>query len=162
MKTLLIVDVSNIYFSAKYAYNGGRIDYTKLKSMVDEPYRAIAYGSLNEDSASFINMLKALGFETVFKEPKTWTNTDGSINKKADLDVKMAVDVMACIDKFDQLTLCSADGDLAPLVEHVRQTGVRVTVAGINISRDLKDAANYFIELDSNFLVNNATSSSPG
>jgi hypothetical protein len=71
---------------------------------------------------------------------------DGS--KKANLDVEIAVDMMALVDSYDTAVLVSGDGDLAYAVNSVSYRGVRVEVVSlrsmtsdslINVTRSTDD-----------------------
>ncbi len=68
--------------------------------------------------------------------------------RKADWDVGLAIDVVRIVDRVDQVVIGSADGDLAPLVEWVKEQGCRCIVFACNISRELRDVADEVIEID--------------
>jgi uncharacterized LabA/DUF88 family protein len=145
-RVLVIVDVSNLYYSIKSRFNGQRLDYAKLAEYAQgygEIYRAIAYGSAIGDQADkFKVMLRKFGFEPKFKEPKVFADTH-----KADWDVGMAMDIVKCIQSVDIVVLCTADGDLAPCLEWVESQGKITAVFGCGISYELKQVCHYWTEI---------------
>lgn len=74
--------------------------------------------------------------------------------RKADWDVGLAIDVVRIVGRVDQVVIGSADGDLAPLVEWVKEQGCRCIVFACNISRELRDVADEVIEIGDEFLEN--------
>jgi uncharacterized LabA/DUF88 family protein len=74
---------------------------------------------------------------------------DGS--KKANLDVEIAVDMIALVGCYDTAILVSGDGDLAYAVDAVSYRGVRVEVVSLRsmTSDSLINVADRYIDLDS-------------
>jgi uncharacterized LabA/DUF88 family protein len=73
---------------------------------------------------------------------------DGS--KKANLDVEIAVDMMALVDSYDTAVLVSGDGDLAYAVNSVSYRGVRVEVVSLRsmTSDSLINVSDRYIDLE--------------
>jgi uncharacterized LabA/DUF88 family protein len=73
---------------------------------------------------------------------------DGS--KKANLDVEIAVDMMALVASYDTAVLVSGDGDLAYAVDAVSYRGARVEVVSLRsmTSDSLINVADRYIDLD--------------
>ncbi len=74
---------------------------------------------------------------------------DGS--KKANLDVEIAVDMMALVGCYDTAILVSGDGDLAYAVDAASYRGVRVEVVSLRsmTSDSLINVSDRYIDLDS-------------
>ncbi len=72
--------------------------------------------------------------------------------RKADWDVGIAIDIVRLIQRVDTIILGSADSDLAPVVEYVREQGCRCVIYACNISKELREVANATIEIDENIL----------
>ena len=74
---------------------------------------------------------------------------DGS--KKANLDVEIAVDMMALVGSYDTAVLVSGDGDLAYAVDAVSYRGVRVEVVSLRAmtSDTLINVSDRYIDLES-------------
>lgn len=116
-------------------------------------YKAIAYGSsLNGNSDRFREALVNLGFETQFKGLKTFVSKSGRETHKADWDVGIAVQLIERASEFELLVLGSADGDMAPVIEHLKKQGKLCHVIASGISRDLKNVADSWTEVDESFL----------
>jgi uncharacterized LabA/DUF88 family protein len=73
---------------------------------------------------------------------------DGS--KKANLDVEIAVDMMALIGSYDTAVLVSGDGDLAYAVDAASYRGVRVEVVSLRsmTSDHLINVADRYVDLE--------------
>ena len=152
----LFVDVSNVYYCLKQRHGTRKLSYKKLLAFVKdlgEIQVAIAYGSQLKGVADrFLAQLRRLGFRTNFKEPKTFHSDKKGIQRKADWDVGIAVDIMAMLDRLDLVVLCTGDGDMAPIIDAAQNAGVTVLVVGTNISYELKAVANQCIEIPESFL----------
>ena len=153
----VFVDVSNLYYCIHKKYKGRKLDYRKYLAFIKDlgdMQVAIAYGSqMNNQASAFVYCLKAIGFNTKFKSPKTYVNLgETGIRRKADWDVGIAIDIVKMIDRLDMVILGSGDGDMLPVVEWAMDKGVDVVVLASGISRDLKDKATKFIEIPESLL----------
>ena len=85
------------------------------------------------------------GYDIVTKPVKMFA--DGT--RKADLDLVLAVDVIKRIDTMDVLALMSGDGDFVPVVEMVREKGVRVELYCFveSLAEELRLAADAFYDI---------------
>lgn len=148
------VDVSNLYYCIGKRFKNRKLDYSKYLSFIKDFGQitiAKAYGAQVKNQASgFLHCLKKIGFEPEYEIPKQFTGEDGSIKKKANYDVKIAVDMIRA--NHDFYVLGSADGDFAPLVHYLRENGAFVIVCACKISNDLLTAANLCIEIPESFL----------
>ncbi len=98
-----------------------------------------AYGAQMKDEASkFIIALETLGFETIYKKPKTFYNEE-KVQHKADHDVEISIDMIKDMEHYDVAILGTADGDLTPTVKYLKEHGKEVIVFACNISHNLKD-----------------------
>jgi uncharacterized LabA/DUF88 family protein len=148
----VLVDVSNLYHSAKHLYRG-RVNYTELlKNLVGnrQLIRAIAYVVKTENAAgedAFFEALGKSGFELRSKDLQIFA--DGS--KKADWDVGIAVEAMRMSQFVDVIILVTGDGDFLPLVDYLKWgTGRVVEVAAFkrSCSQKLQEAVDHFINLE--------------
>ena len=109
------------------------IDYEKLLERVIGNRRIVHaraycpiyadYGGRLEDQRT-VSPVWGKGYDIVTKPVKMFA--DGT--RKADLDLVLAVDVIRRIESMDVLALLSGDGDFVPVVDLVREKGVRVEV----------------------------------
>lgn len=119
-KVSLFVDVQNVYYTTKSAYNRN-FDYNKFWAKVTEGkevYKAFAYAVNRSDQKQmeFQNILRAIGFEVKLKP--YIQRSDGS--SKGDWDVGITIDVMDYANESDSIVLVSGDGDFDILVRKIR------------------------------------------
>jgi uncharacterized LabA/DUF88 family protein len=148
----ILIDVQNLYHSAKHLYHG-RVNYIELiKYLVAqrELIRAIAYVVKSDTSfgeAQFFEALIKAGIELRMKELQIYP--DGT--KKADWDVGMAVDAIRMANFSDVIILVTGDGDFLPLIEYLKWgRGCFVEVAAFRktASSKLFDAVDKFINIE--------------
>jgi uncharacterized LabA/DUF88 family protein len=149
----LLVDIQNLYYSAKVIYkkkvNFGAI----LKEVVGDRklIRAVAYGikTMEGLETNFFEALEKVGFEVKKKDLQIFPG--GA--KKGDWDVGIAIDAIKLSHSLDVVVLASGDGDFVPLVEYIRgTTGCRVEVIAFSESTSAKliEAADLFTDLSEN------------
>ena len=149
-RVAVLIDVQNLYHSAKNLYNS-RVNFAEvLKSALSgrKLVRAIGYvikTETGEESAFFYSLPK-IPIKTKMKDLQIFR---GGV-KKGDWDVGMAVDAIRLGDFFiDVLILATGDGDFVPLVEYLRNRGrqVEVIAFGRSTSAKLKESADDFIDM---------------
>lgn len=116
----ILVDVSNMYHSAKNLYNR-KANFKEIlaKAVADRKLiRATAYAirTENKEEAPFIDALGQQGFEVKLKDLQIFAG--GA--KKGDWDVGIAIDAIKLADKLDVIVLVSGDGDYLPLVSYLQ------------------------------------------
>lgn len=116
----VLVDVSNMYHSAKNLYNR-RTNFKEILTQavaLRKLIRATAYviKSDNEDEMAFFEALSQQGFEVKMKGLQTFAG--GA--KKGDWDVGISIDAIKLADKLDVIILVSGDGDYLPLVSYLQ------------------------------------------
>ncbi len=149
----VLVDIQNLYYSAKALY-GKKVNFQKvLEEAVGERVliRAIAYGikTLEGQEEKFFEALGKQGFEVKTKDLQIFPG--GA--KKGDWDVGIAVDAIKLSKSLDVIVLVSGDGDYIPLVEYIQSTtGCRVE--GISFAEStsgkLIESLDEFINLSDN------------
>ncbi len=149
-RVAVLIDVQNMYHSAKHIYNGRANFKEILKATVAgrQLIRAIGYVIRTEsgEERSFFEALSKIGIELKIKDLQIFP---GGM-KKADWDVGMAVDAVRLADSaIDAIVLITGDGDYIPLVEYLKGKGRQVEVAafGKSTSQKLKETADDFIDL---------------
>ena len=118
----VLVDVSNMYHSAKNLYKRR----TNFKEILKEAVagrkliRAMAYviKTENEEGSAFFEALDSQGFEIKMKDLQIFAG--GA--KKADWDVGITVDAIKLAEKLDVIILVTGDGDYVPLVNYLQNT----------------------------------------
>lgn len=146
----IFVDVQNMFYSAKYLKQS-KLDYGALiKEITGQRFlvRSIAYlvQKAGVEQSGFLDALSRFGYETRVREAKP--REDGSV-PKTDWNVGLAVDCCALAPRLDTICLVTGDSDFVPLVEYLRQHGVRVEIYGFDraTAGDLIRAANLFVPI---------------
>lgn len=146
----VLVDIQNLYYSAKVIYkkkvNFGQI----LKDAVGDRklIRAFAYGikTMEGLEEKFFEALGKQGFEVKTKDLQIFPG--GA--KKGDWDVGITVDAIKMANNLDVIVLVSGDGDYIPVVEYLQNTfGCRVEVIAFSESASAKliEKADKFTDL---------------
>jgi len=160
----IFVDVSNLYHAALNLYNGraNYVEILKAASAGRKIIRSIAYviSSESNEENTFFKSLYESGFEVKMKDLQVFS----SGVKKGDWDVGIAMDCVRISAKLDVVVLVTGDGDYIPLVDYLKNSGVRVELLsyGKSTSSRLIEEVDYFMDLDSDtkrfvFRISSAT-----
>ena len=149
----MLVDIQNLYYSAKVLYKK-KVNFGQLlKAGAGERklIRAIAYGikTLEGQEEKFFDALAKQGFEVKTKDLQIFPG--GA--KKGDWDVGIAVDAIKMSKSLDAIILVSGDGDYIPVVEYIQNTtGCRVEVMAFHESASAKliEKVDDFIDISEN------------
>ena len=149
-RVAIFIDGSNLFYAALQL--GIEIDYTKLLSRLtggSRLLRSFFYTGVdrtNENQQGFLLWMRRNGYRVIAKDLVQLP--DGS--KKANLDVEIAVDLMALVGSYDTAVIVSGDGDLAYAVDAVSYRGARVEVVSLRsmTSDSLINVADRYIDLD--------------
>lgn len=155
-KVSLFVDVQNIYYTTKSAYNR-HFDYNKFWAKATQGkhvVKAVAYAvdRGDEKQRQFQNILKAIGFEIKLKP--YIQRADGS--SKGDWDVGITIDMIEYAEASDTMVLASGDGDFEILVNKIRSKfDIPVAVYGVPklTATSLINAASTFHPIEQSLLL---------
>ena len=155
-KVLLLVDVQNVYYTARQAF-GRNFDYNRFWAIATKDrqvVKAIAYAIDRGDrkQQEFQNILRAIGFDVKLKP--FIQRADGSA--KGDWDVGITIDAMEYSADADIVVLVSGDGDFDLLVNKLRiDKGKSVEVYGVAklTAASLANAASRFIPIEDELLL---------
>jgi len=146
----VLIDVQNLYYSAKNLYHA-KVNFQEvLKQAVAGRKFIRAFGYVvrtkTGEEAPFFDALSKIGIETREKDLQEFYG--GA--KKADWDVGIVIDAIRTAPGIDVIVLVSGDGDFIALVEYLKNLGKRVEVMafGRSTSGKLKEVADEFIDLD--------------
>lgn len=150
-RVAIFIDGSNLFYAALQL--GIEIDYTKLLCRLtggSRLLRSFFYTGVdrsNEKQQGFLLWMRRNGYRVISKDLVQLP--DGS--KKANLDVEIAVDMMALVGSYDTAVLVSGDGDLAYAVDAISYRGVRVEVVSLRAmtSDTLINVSDRYIDLES-------------
>jgi uncharacterized LabA/DUF88 family protein len=149
-RVAIFIDGSNLFYAALQL--GIEIDYTKLLYRLtagSRLLRAFFYTGVdrtNEKQQGFLLWMRRNGYRVIAKDLVQLP--DGS--KKANLDVEIAVDLMALVGAYDTAVIVSGDGDLAYAADAVSYRGARVEVVSLRsmTSDSLINVSDRYIDID--------------
>jgi uncharacterized LabA/DUF88 family protein len=141
----VFVDVNDQFFRVQNKWEGRKIDYRKYYEKCESygsVMRAFAYGTHVDNKAiNFIKQLYKIGFETKYKnnDPGEWYSWV----------IGMSIDMMilAGNDRVDTVIIGSSNFEFIPIIGFIRNKGIRVIVMACNINRDLRKAADQWLEI---------------
>lgn len=147
----IFIDGTNLFYAAYQL--GIEIDYIKLLCLLTDGSRLLrsffytGAEKTNEKQQRFLLWMRRHGYRVVAKDVVPLP--DGS--KKANLDVEIAVDLMALADFYDTAVLVTGSSELAYAVNTISYRGVRVEFVGLRsmINESLIHSCDRFIDLES-------------
>jgi len=153
MKVGFFVDIENLWSSIIKAFPGQKLDFTSYRLQAldvgDEFYRMVAYGTQETNEAvPFMDFLRAIGFDVNYRQ------TTGRYRSSA---AGIAIDVVRYIGRLDLVIIGSANPDMIHVVRYCKSLGVKVGVYACGICRELRNEADWFLEIEENQLVNSET-----
>ncbi|GAK82505.1 hypothetical protein JCM19238_41 [Vibrio ponticus] len=156
-KVAIFVDVQNIYYTTKQAYQAN-FDYNKFWAKVSQEFditaaNAYAISSADPKQRQFHHILRGIGFKVCLKP--LIQRMDGSA--KGDWDVGIALDVYEAASSVDRVILLSGDGDFEMLVERVQQrfnTKVDVYSVPELTAQNLIDVCDNYTAIGEQLLLN--------
>lgn len=159
-RTVILIDGSNIFHQTKQM--GVTIDWAGFRQWLQKEthlVRAVYYTAIYENNEGFQSLRKLTdflqynGFDLREKPVKQYTNSDGIVVRKGNLDVEIAVDmlVFATTGGMENILLMSGDADFCYAMSKAKVNGARVGVIGFKesggISDDLRKNADYMIDV---------------
>lgn len=150
-RVAVLVDVQNLYYSAKNLYSS-HVSYKTLLNLAVGGRiltRAIAYviRTPQRTEETFFEAINTSGFEV--KEKNLQIFADGAT--KGDWDLGIAMDAIRLGHKVDSIILCSGDGDYKDLINYLQQSlGCLVEVVAFKhtANKELTEIADDFVDLD--------------
>lgn len=155
-KTAIFVDVQNIYYTTRDAYQR-QFNYRRLWEQLNECSdivlaNAYAIARKDDQQHKFQKALKHIGFNVKLKP--FIQRSDGSA--KGDWDVGITIDIMEVAKEVDRIVLLSGDGDFDLLLQHVAQKyDVETHVYGVTqlTASSLINSAQQFYPIDETLLL---------
>ncbi len=151
-RMVVLIDVQNLYHSAKHLYNA-KVNFKQvLGTAVGSRTLVRSFGYVvrtkTGEEKAFFDALTNLGIEIRIKDLQEYY---GGL-KKGDWDVGMVIDAVQLASSVDVITLVTGDGDFIPLVKHLQARGKKVEVMAFerSASSKLKEEVDEFINLEKN------------
>ena len=155
-KVSVFVDVQNIYYTTKSAYQRN-FDYNKFWTAATHNRQVViarAYATSRGDKKQeeFQNILRAIGFDVKLKP--FIKRRDGS--SKGDWDVGITIDVIEYAQKSDIIVLASGDGDFDLLIKEIKtkfKTATEIYGVPSSTAYSLIAEATHFKPIDEKLLL---------
>lgn len=155
----ILIDGANLYGAAKGV--GFDVDYKRIHELFAGKgllVRAFFYTALASDEEfsplrPMVDYLEYNGWKVVTKPMREFTDSQGRLRRKGDMDIELAVDALEIAEHVDHLVIFSGDGDFWRLVDSLQRRGKRVSVVSTikstppMCSDELRRIADNFIEL---------------
>jgi uncharacterized LabA/DUF88 family protein len=147
----IFIDGTNLFYAAYQL--GIEVDYLKLLGRLTDGsslLRAFFYTGVdatNEKQKRFLLWMRHHGYRVVSKEVTQLPES----SFKTNLDVEIAVDLMALAPFYDTAVLVSGNGELAYAVNAISYHGVRVELVSLRsmTSESLLNVCDRYIDLES-------------
>ena len=154
-KIAIFVDVQNIYYTTRQAYNK-QFNYRLFWELISQQgdivlANAYAIGRDDDQQHKFQKALKYIGFDVKLKP--YIQRSDGSA--KGDWDVGIAIDVLEAAKEVDTIVLLSGDGDFDLLMLKVSGAyGCNTHVYGVPqlTAASLINSASHFHRIEDDLL----------
>jgi uncharacterized LabA/DUF88 family protein len=149
-RVVILIDGANLFYAASHL--GIEVDYVKLLRCLTYQGKLIhaffytGIDGTNDKQRGFLNWMRCNGYRVVMKELVQFA--DGS--KKANLNVEIAIDMLALAKHCDTVVLVSGNGDLAYAANAIAYQGVQIEIVSLrNMTSDrLISVADYYLDLE--------------
>ncbi|MBL7081392.1 MAG: NYN domain-containing protein [Candidatus Omnitrophica bacterium] len=172
-KALILIDDANVYYGFKKAK--WELDFEKFKKWLNSEFDIVDiyfFGGIiskktffdrhpmytlsgfikyKKSRESFFKMLKAVGYKVRTKPVSSlYDNMAGSFKRKCNFDVEMTITALDRIGDYEELVLCSGDGDFEKLLRYVKGKFKKATLIAHKdrLNQNLFATANRIIFFD--------------
>lgn len=151
---LVLIDGSNLYESARAT--GIRVDYKRLLALMNEDglllrsyyFTALRDKKIESPIRKTVDWLSHHGYVCVTKETKEWTDANGVLKIKGNVDVDIVTYAFTHASLVSEIYLFSGDGDFTVMVKALQERyALKVyVVSSIGlVSTELRRQADKFI-----------------
>jgi uncharacterized LabA/DUF88 family protein len=150
-RLLILIDASSLFYAASTL--GIEIDYIRLLETLRSQKRLVfayyytGFNPGNKKQQAFLRWMQSNGYRVISKEIAQVA--DG--NRKADLTVEMAVDMLTLSSRCDTVLLLSGNGNLLYAVQTIARLGLRIELVSLRdmTSDSLMTIADQYTDLGS-------------
>lgn len=152
-KVGIFIDDSNLFYAQRKA--GWRVDIQKLRKLLEKEVDVIfihyhialpaKWDQSYEATQKYIQKIR-VGSEVIQKSLK-YIRSGSAIIKKGDVDLEIALDVVANLSNIDVVILVSGDSDYVVLREYVLKQGKKIIFLGFreNMAWEIKRGKYLFL-----------------
>lgn len=142
---------SNINHKGRRIYYGWRLDFEKFRRFLKDKYKVekafLFIGNL-EGQEELYETMKEAGYEVILKPTTSYTDSDGNIAVKGNVDTDLVLYAAAReIGNYDKAIIVTGDGDFVSLLEYLEERNKlgRVIIPNkVRYSQLLNKFVNYF------------------
>lgn len=142
---------SNIDHKGRRIYYGWRLDFEKFRIFLKDKYKVdkafLFIGNL-EGQEELYDTMKEAGYEVVLKPTTSYTDIDGNITVKGNVDTDLVLYAAAReIHNYDKAIIVTGDGDFLSLLEYLEEKnklGKVIIPNKVRYSQLLTAFASYF------------------
>lgn len=137
----IFIDCVNQYYAIGHTFRGAKLSYAKymergLALAKTDLLRAFAYGvQLEDEATAFISALRISGYEPKYRQALIFDNRPDI--RRTTWHVGMFADAMRLLDRMDVIIIGSSDPELIPMLDYIRERGVKVIILSCNIPDEL-------------------------
>lgn len=157
----VFVDLAKLYHAVTLTNKMSRIQYNLYLEGAKRDYelhRAYAYGvQIDGEAESFADVLAGLGYDVKYKRAKRVRNPYKPSEfipsiRETPSNLDIALDVFKNLDYMDVVVLGTNDTEIVPLIEFLKERGIRVEIYSYNIPKELRMVADRCIEIDDSII----------
>lgn len=116
---------SNITHKGRRIYYGWRLDFEKFRHFLKDKYRVekafLFIGNL-EGQEELYETMKQAGYEVILKPTTSYTDVDGNITVKGNVDTDLVLYAAAKeVNNYDKAIIVTGDGDFLSLLEYLEE-----------------------------------------
>lgn len=95
---------------------------------------------------NYYNILQKYGFKVIRRRIKKYTDENGVISVKANMDMDLTMDAITQCRNLDRIIIVTGDGDFIKPIQYIQSRGCHVTVIGFdNVNRKLQEVADLYV-----------------
>ena len=118
---------SNITYKGRRIYYGWRLDFEKFRKFLKDKYKVekafLFIGNLEGQEELYESLQKA-GYELVLKPTTSYTDADGNITVKGNVDTDLVLYAVGReYNNYDKAVIVTGDGDFISLIEYLAEKG---------------------------------------
>jgi len=150
-RALVIIDDSNLYYGCKL--QRWELDYGKFYIWLNDKFYPIDiffFGGVisrktffdrhpthtlsgfiksKKDREAFLKKLKRIGYRVRTKPvASVYDSTEGVYKRKCNFDVEITIQAIDRLPEYEELVLCSGDGDFIKLVKYIKGKHKKMTI----------------------------------
>jgi uncharacterized LabA/DUF88 family protein len=156
----IFVDAENLFYAQKQDLKWF-FDWKKLLDYLSKDHQVVErqYFTIKpkfsdikklENRKKFIHFMTMIGFSVKEKEPKYINTGTGQILQKSNIDIEIAMAILASLGNWQEIVFVGGDSDFVPLLQHLKSLGKTIVIVSTKGtgSYEIRNVAHQFIGLE--------------